>query len=462
MTYTIERLSDLDDLTNYLNEVNLDFGIPLSNKVSITSFAEKLLTYGNVFIVKENNKIASCIGFYSNDTVNYTAHLPILSTREWARGKGFARLLVNKMLEECEERGMKTILCDSINPHAIALYKSFGFIEYKKEGEKSFLMLNIRKKRTMNILITAIGSFSADCVINSLKSGGHKVVGCDIYPSNWHAVSKDCDKVYQAPFATKENEYIQFLLDICKEEEIDCIFPLTDLEIDVLNHHRKEFKEVGISLFIQSESCLNIARDKYAMYKLFKDDEVINLPYSVCSEELTTDFPIPAIAKPINGRSSEGLRRITRKEELTDLLGSANYIIQQNIPGSVFTVDYVRDNFDNDFAVPREELLRTKNGAGTTVRIVPDNLLMNTVSYIGKKLAIVGCVNMEFILNEGNYYLIDINPRFSAGVAFSNFIGYNMVTSHLNAFTGGHICCPIEFREQIICKRYQEELLWMK
>lgn len=314
----------------------------------------------------------------------------------------------------------------------------------------------------MNILITAIGSFSADCVINSLKPEGYKVVGCDIYPSNWHAVSKDCDKVYQAPFATKENEYIQFLLDICKEEEIDCIFPLTDLEIDVLNHHRKEFREVGVSLFIQSEGCLNIARDKYAMYKLFKEDEVVNLPYSVCSEELTMDFPIPAIAKPINGRSSEGLKRIARKEELTDLLGATNYIIQQNIPGPVFTVDYVRDNFDNDFAVPREELLRTKNGAGTTVRITPDNLLMNIVSYIGKKLSIVGCVNMEFILNEGHYYLIDINPRFSAGVAFSNFIGYNMVTSHLNAFIGGCISSPIEIKEQIICKRYKEELLWMK
>lgn len=64
----------------------------------------------------------------------------------------------------------------------------------------------------MNILVTAIGSFSADCVINSLRNAGHTVVGCDIYPSEWHAVSKDCNWVYQAPFATKESEYIQFYL----------------------------------------------------------------------------------------------------------------------------------------------------------------------------------------------------------------------------------------------------------
>ncbi|MBR5281515.1 MAG: ATP-grasp domain-containing protein [Alistipes sp.] len=313
----------------------------------------------------------------------------------------------------------------------------------------------------MNILVTAIGSFSADCVINSLKNEGHKVVGCDIYPSNWHAVSKDCDNVYQAPFATKEDEYISFLLTVSKKENIECIFPLTDLEIDILNQNRQKFIDANIALFIQSENCLNIARDKFEMYKLFKDDKNVNVPFSVHSEELTLDFPLPAIAKPVNGRSSEGLQRITQTKELANIKTKNNYIVQQAIEGSVFTVDYVRDCFNNDFAIPREELLRTKNGAGTTIRIVPDELLRETTSYIGKKLDIRGCVNMEFIYNAGKYFLIDINPRFSAGVAFSNYIGYNMVISHLNAFIGKEICTSISYSEQIICKRYKEELLWI-
>ena len=314
----------------------------------------------------------------------------------------------------------------------------------------------------MNILITAIGSFSADSVIKTLKRLGHKVIGCDIYPALWHAVSRDCDSVYQVPFATKEREYILHLLDICKKERVDCVLPLTDLEIDVLNRCRKDFANDDVALFIQSETCLNIARDKFAMYHLFKDDIHVNVPYSVRSEDLDLDFPIPAIAKPINGRSSEGLQSLTRSEELKDLMQSKHYIIQQHIPGSVFTVDYVRDNWGNDFAIPREELLRTKNGAGTTVRVFQDEFLMRTVSYIGKSLAIIGCVNMEFIYNEGTYYLIDINPRFSAGVAFSNFVGYDMITSHLNSYLDECICPPIDFKEQIICKRYKEELLWMK
>lgn len=315
-------------------------------------------------------------------------------------------------------------------------------------------------KGCFTILVTAIGSFSADCVINTLKSNGHKVIGCDIYPSIWHAVSQDCDKVYQAPFATKEKEYIDFLLDISENESVDYIIPLTDLEIDVINRNRLTFKNSHVSVLIQSEDCLKIARNKLAMYELFYESKIVNLPYSVSSEKLEMSFPLPAIAKPVDGRSSEGLTRITNVEQLSNVSKLSNYIVQEHLSGSVFTVDYVRDRQGNDFSVPREELLRTKNGAGTTVRVVNDDKLIATVSHIGHQLDIVGCVNMEFILYENKYYLIDINPRFSAGVAFSNFVGFDMITSHLNACLGKNINPRVVLNEQIITKRYKEELLW--
>lgn len=314
-------------------------------------------------------------------------------------------------------------------------------------------------KDYLTILVTAIGSFSADCVVNALKLNGYRVIGCDIYPSVWHAVSKDCDKVYQAPFATKEKDYIDFLLEVSAKECVDYIIPLTDLEIDVINRNRLAFNKSHVSVLIQSEDCLKIARNKLAMYELFKESKIVNLPYSVSSEKLDMSFSLPAIAKPIDGRSSEGLMRITSIEQLSNISQLSNYIVQEYIQGSVFTVDYVRDKQGNDFAIPREELLRTKNGAGTTVRVVNDNRLCSIASYVGHKLDIVGCVNMEFIVNEDNYYLIDINPRFSAGVAFSNFVGFDMVTNHMNAFLGKTISPKVVFKEQIITKRYKEELL---
>lgn len=310
----------------------------------------------------------------------------------------------------------------------------------------------------MRILVTAIGSFSADCVIGSLKKNGHYVVGCDIYPGSWHANAKDCDNFYQAPKAVSD-DFIPFLLEVCKTEKIDYIFPLTDIEIDVINSHRTVFHEHKVKPCIQSQSCLEISRNKLELSKKFRNDGLINIPVFTASEDLNTDFELPAIAKPINGRSSEGLSTINNIEELRQIRKKKGYIIQQKIEGSVFTVDYIRGSNGADFAVPREELLRTKNGAGTTVRIDPSPILKQMVSHIGSTLGIVGCVNIEFIHSDNRFYLIDLNPRFSAGVAFTQCVGYDLVANHLNCFVGKEIDPGIAFDEKIICKRYYEEVI---
>ncbi len=312
-----------------------------------------------------------------------------------------------------------------------------------------------------NILVTAIGSFSADCVISTLKKKGHAVIGCDIYPSEWHAVSKDCDAVYQAPLATHETEYIHFLLETAQKHQIQYIFPLTDIEIDVLNKNRELFSQRNILICMSSQETLSIARDKYELYKHFLDDPIVHsIPTYLGKDIHIPNSILPAVAKPYNGRSSEGLMHLYTLEDLQKAQQRENYIIQKLIPGSIFTVDYVRQNdTGNDFAVPREELLRTKNGAGTTIRIINDPELNSLVSHIGKSISINGCINMEFIKNRDQYYLIDINPRFSAGVAFSKVAGDDMITNHLNCFTGKAIESPVSIQEKIVTKRYKEEVL---
>lgn len=312
------------------------------------------------------------------------------------------------------------------------------------------------------ILITAIGSFSADCVIRVLKQSGFYVVGSDIYPVEWHFESTLCDKVYQVSLATKGKAYIKDLLTIIEDENIKGIIPLTDIEIDVINLYRPAFEKLGVVIYTQSTKTLSIARDKNYLSEFFSKDDLVKVPKFINSKSLTNDFILPAIAKPINGRSSEGIVRIQSREELSTFRGRDNYIIQEFLEGTICTVDYIRDNCGNDFLVPREELLRTKNGAGITVRVFSNTKLDRIVSHIGETIGVVGCVNMEFIMNNDDFILIDINPRFSAGVAFSNFIGYDMVLNHVKAINGGSInegCC---FKEQILCKHYSEKLLTPK
>lgn len=309
----------------------------------------------------------------------------------------------------------------------------------------------------MRLLLTAIGSMSAECAINKLKSAGHYVVGCDIYPGEWHYETKLCDAFYQAPFATRENEYVDFLINLCKKEDLKFIVPLTDLEIDVINEYRYLFEIENIVLCMQTSQVLNIVRDKYKISKTFEHDDNVPSIKTYLLSEMPDDMVFPCIAKPYNGRSSEGLLRNATREQVEALENKEFYILQEQLPGNVFTVDFCRNASTRKCcAIPRQELLRTKNGAGLTIQTSNDKKLIELVSYIGDKLNINGCVNMEFIYNENKYYLIDINPRFSAGIAFSVVSGYNMVLNHINCFVNKDIDIQIPIKEQIIIKKYEE------
>lgn len=309
----------------------------------------------------------------------------------------------------------------------------------------------------MNIILTAIGSMSALCAINQLHAGGHKVIGCDIYPYRWHYEASLCDVFKQAPRATVSNEYIPFLLRLAEEYDAKYLFPLTDLEIDVIGNHLDDFEKRGITVCMPSLDTLSIVRNKYLLFETFKDDvKVPSIPTYI--EKELSGLCYPCVAKPRDGRSSEGLYYLQSPEQLVMIKDLGRYIFQKKIEGQVYTVDFVRDPKTGiSYSIPREELLRTKNGAGIAVRIFHDSYLDSLVSYIGEKLGIIGVVNMEFIRSEDNYYLIDINPRFSAGIAFSCMSGYDFVTAHLNCFTGLLIPEMNKYYDGIRIKYYIEK-----
>lgn len=314
------------------------------------------------------------------------------------------------------------------------------------------------------ILVTAIGSFSAKCVINSLKEDHFWVLGTDIYPKHWHHISLSCDEFVKVPYAT-DPEYICCIIDLCIMHQIAYILPLTDLEIDIFDNAREKIELHGIKLLMPKRDVLKIARNKFELYKAFERHEFVKVPATIqiedCVKRDINIAPCNIVAKPINGRSSEGIYFVSAGESIKFLLQKKDYILQERLMGNIYTVDYIRDVSGNDFSVCREELIRTKNGAGVTVRILSDGSLMKIVSEIGANLDIIGCVNMEFIKNRDTYYLIDVNPRFSAGIAFTQFVGYNLVRSHLSCHRGGGIATPILVEEQIIEKEYSEVLNWV-
>ncbi len=312
-----------------------------------------------------------------------------------------------------------------------------------------------------NILVTSIGSMSAECVISALKEEGHNVIGCDIYPKEWHYITQKCNSFYKVSLASDCKEYMQDIINICDKESINYIFPLTDIEVDFFNTHLEYFNSKGIVVCISEPECLGVARDKYKLHEHFLNDKNIPSVNTVEGvDKRVYDLKFPLIAKQKNGRSSIGLLHIDTQEQLSQVKDLDNYIFQEKLSGSVYTVDIVRNSkTGKTLCIAREELTRTSNGAGLTVKISINKRITELAEYIANKINVNGCVNIEFIHHNSEFYLIDINPRFSAGVAFSNLCGYNMPINHLKCYTESEIDDICEFEEAIMTKIYKEVIL---
>lgn len=313
------------------------------------------------------------------------------------------------------------------------------------------------------VVVTAIGSFSADIVIKTCKKMGIRVVGCDIYPKEWIADSQNVDNFYQVPLAVDQEAYRKALIEICRREKAWGLLPLTDVEIDVLTGFREEFCREGITLCISGEECISLCRDKMKFYQFMKKN---NLGNPILTKNLLEAEPdgikYPLVCKPRDGRSSQGLRFVGSPQELENLKrleGAERYIVQPKIEGRVVTVDVVRDPESGESAaVCRRELLRTLNGAGTSVQVFRDPKLEETCKEAAKRLGVKGCVNMEFLEEgEGSCRILECNPRFSGGVEFSCLAGCGCVEGHLRIFMGqGLDQMPKNIEPMFIARKYEE------
>lgn len=296
-------------------------------------------------------------------------------------------------------------------------------------------------KEKKAFLITAIGSFSANAVIQSIRKNYPKaiIIGTDIHDPSWILSSNQLDFTYQVPKAN-HSDYLPTIIQLIEKHNIHFLIPLTDPEVDVMSIHHDTLKTYTI-LTVSNNQTIPICRNKYLMADFFLPIEgVTPIETHQYDSNKTIDLSFPFIAKKINGRSSEGLKLIHSVADFCHL--NSEYILQPLISGDVITVDVVVDDWNSFVCLARKELIRTSNGAGLSVEVFESTQIYKTVEKIVQNLEIKGAVNIEFIESNGIFYLMDMNPRFSAGIGFSQLAGFDIVQNHVRAFEGKKLVHP--------------------
>jgi len=127
--YKIEKINDLKQLVEFIENNEKSLVVPLSVRLNITDYCEKVLKNGNAYCIIKYGEIASIILFYNNDLVTKTSYVSLLITNSRYYGKGYASILMDFFEKESLKAGMKFMALDvsKTNFKAISLYSKKGY-----------------------------------------------------------------------------------------------------------------------------------------------------------------------------------------------------------------------------------------------------------------------------------------------------------------------------------------------
>ena len=156
------------------------------------------------------------------------------------------------------------------------------------------------------VLVTSLGSVAADITIKTLKRLGHRVIGSDINPREYIVDAMEVDTFYRAPYSADVENYLSFIERVCAEQNVDYVFPMTDVDIDVFNANRERLAGTGATFCMSPKSALDVIRNKKTLAEFIDAHcpEVQTIETRKLSDCPENPFGYPVIVKPYDGRSS--------------------------------------------------------------------------------------------------------------------------------------------------------------
>ena len=116
-------------LEEFLKEVDHDFPVPLSEKVDLSLYAQKLLKNATLCAEIKDRKVIGLVAGYTENLPGKTAYIALVGVLRQERGRRIAQRLVLRFAEICREKkiaGVHLYTSDR-NTAAKRMYETLGF-----------------------------------------------------------------------------------------------------------------------------------------------------------------------------------------------------------------------------------------------------------------------------------------------------------------------------------------------
>jgi len=299
----------------------------------------------------------------------------------------------------------------------------------------------------MNILFTCAGRRTY--LLKYFKdnmSESDKIVATDMQLSAPALTAADVK--IQVP-AVYDPSYIDVTLNICKEQKIDALLCLNDLELPILAENKAKFEALGVTVIVSDPEVIDICFDKFKTAQ-WVESIGLNAPktYVRLADAKAAlakgEIAFPLFMKPRWGSGSIGLESIADMEELdiyynllmkkikktilaTASVGDEYIMIQEKLGGKEFGLDVMNDLKGNNVGVSVKQKLAMRAGETDKAITVDIPEVYELGKKIGENLRHIGNLDVDIMQRaNGDYCVLELNPRFGGGYPFSYEAGVNM------------------------------------
>jgi len=272
-----------------------------------------------------------------------------------------------------------------------------------------------------------------------------------------------------------DDDYIPFLLDYCKDNSIDLIVSLFDIDLPILSRNKDKFLNVGTKVIVSDEATIEICNDKWKTFQFLKSNG-FNVPKTYISLQRVLlaiesgELHYPIIIKPRFGCGSIGMsiaedemallyyfRRNTRvitrsylKYESNSVPVDEQIIYQECLKGQEYGVDIINDLN----GVYRNSIIKKKIAMRAGETDIAQICDIEKITEESMRLAVItghiANMDCDVFMVDDKPYILEMNARFGGGYPFSHMAGCNLPKAIVEWASGN------EVSNDLLCARTGE------
>jgi len=311
--------------------------------------------------------------------------------------------------------------------------------------------------RPVRVMVTGSGGPAAVSVLKSL--------GAD--PSV-HFIAADMDPwaagLYLVPPEARtllpaghDPEFAAAALARCIAMGVDVLIPTVDAELRPLGLARADFSWAGIELLLAPDRALDLCLDKLALAQCCAGQVPVPRTERYDQAGDLESWAYPVIVKPRTGSGSRDISVVESSQALARLGASADFIVQEYLPGEEYSVDVLADATGHVVAsVPRVRE-RVDSGVSVADRTLHDSELERLGAAVATATGLTYIANVQFRRNAaGGPTLLEVNPRVPGTLPLTVASGVDMPRMALDSLRGRPLPDHADFRDTAMVRYLQE------